>query len=573
MQSHKIVDIPGDFPSFAQTYARAKQLSSEITIGKSCFLDKVGCQSELDYKQQCMTAGTIMYHAHIGLNDWPETEAALVYLDKKLRDDGHQLDRVGIALDRRMGLPPELRQLAAAETGPMITEAQQWNDLTQCAAIQPHMGDFMIGMPASVTNTLLALNAGVTTIGNLSQYFAFETPLWDDAVATAEQTTMAIALLGQFRDQGTLLHSYLEDGYGALFKDCRTVAGWAYLERYIVEELLGAKLSHCIGGLTTNPVRRAGWVFALDKIHGGECVGSMIYGDTLSFTQDFERNRAVVSEYLTWDILAQLHCPTGHAVLPLPVTEAVRIPSAEEVYDAQRLGRQIELSARRLYPHVDFTEAERFASEVCEGGEQIFNRALAGLAAEGIDTQNPLVLLYLLKKMGPEWFEDQFGLEPQTAWLTDITLLGQSVVSELTESFSAPYAKQQFAGVKLLLASTDVHAHAIASIEKLLNLAGAEVINLGVEQGVKQIVSAMQKHEPSRVLLSTHNGVALEYARQLKTAMQQANLMQTVYFGGVLNQKVDDQALPVEVTNDLEEMGFIPIGSAEMLLTEMRLYR
>ena len=44
------------------------------------------------------------------------------------------------------------------------------------------------------------------------------------------------------------------------------------MERYIVEELLGCKLSHCIGGLTTDPIKRAGWIFALNEIHASTLV-------------------------------------------------------------------------------------------------------------------------------------------------------------------------------------------------------------------------------------------------------------------------------------------------------------
>jgi len=104
-------------------------------------------------------------------------------------------------------------------------------------------------------------------IGNLSQFFAHEVPMWQDSVATTVATVKAISLMGALQEHGTLVHSYLEDGFGALFCDCATTAGWAYLERYIVEDLLGARLAHCIGGLTTDPVKRAGWIFALHEIH------------------------------------------------------------------------------------------------------------------------------------------------------------------------------------------------------------------------------------------------------------------------------------------------------------------
>ena len=63
-----------------------------------------------------------------------------------------------------------------AETGPMLESLQDWQEVGNVVPIQPHMGDFMIGFPASLENTVNALTAGVTTIGNLSQFFAHEAP-------------------------------------------------------------------------------------------------------------------------------------------------------------------------------------------------------------------------------------------------------------------------------------------------------------------------------------------------------------------------------------------------------------
>ncbi|MFK7802819.1 MAG: hypothetical protein AB8G95_14380, partial [Anaerolineae bacterium] len=94
-----------------------------------------------------------------------------------------------------------------------------------------------------------------------------------------------------------------------------------------------------------------------------------------------------------WDILAQLECPTGHAVHPLPITEAVRIPSKEEIAEIHTYGRQIEKIARRMHPHVDFSPARAFAKQVVEGGRRVFNRALDGFNAAGADVTDPIQLL------------------------------------------------------------------------------------------------------------------------------------------------------------------------------------
>ncbi len=75
--------------------------------------------------------------------------------------------------------------------------------------------------------------------------------MWKRRDVTTAQTVKAIGVMGFLRDKGTLMHSYLDDGFGALFLDCSTSAAWAYLDKYIVEDSLGAKLAHCVGGLVS----------------------------------------------------------------------------------------------------------------------------------------------------------------------------------------------------------------------------------------------------------------------------------------------------------------------------------
>ena len=539
---------------------QARQLAGSISIGRSAFLEQVEAESEYEYKQQSMRDGRIMYHAHVGMNDIDATAAALRRIHAEMDSRGYRLDRAGFALDRRMGLPEERRAAAAAETGPMLASHADWTALAQSAPIQPHLGDFMIGQPASVANSVEALRIGCTTIGNLSQYFTFEAPGWNDSAATAAQTCKAMQMLAEFRGQGVMLHSYLEDGFGALFSNCASVAAWAMLERYIVEELIGARLCHCIGGLTRDPVKRAGWVFALQRIHLGDHVGSMIYGDTISFGREFEKNRAVTAEYLLWDTLAQLHKPSGHALLPLPVTEAIRIPCADEIIEAQLFGRQVEASARRLYAHVDFSAAEQFAEDVCREGHDIYANAMTGLRELGADLRDPLQMLYLLKQLGAQGFETLFGGDnPRLCSpTTDMFALSQEVIAEHRPMFGDSAFRARVKGMRLLVASSDVHEHAAGALAQLLGEAGAEVVYLGAEQDPADLVAALRLQPADAALLSTHNGMALEYARQLKQLLDAESLSLAVIMGGVLNQKVDGQALPVTVVEDLRALGIHP---------------
>ena len=561
-----------ELPSGSSVMAEGQVIAKDVHIGRTAFMDEIGVDSELEYKIQCLKNNQLMFHAHIGMNTWQDTAEALAVIYKTAAAAGFVVDRAGICLDRRMGLPKNQRHQQPAETGPMLETRQDWLEIGRVVPIQPHMGDFMIGFPASTENTINALTAGVTTIGNLSQFFSHQVPMWKDHVTTAAETVKAISIMGALRKRGALVHSYLEDGFGALFYDCATVAGWALLERYIVEDLLGARLSHCIGGLTSDPIKRAGWIFALHQIHEGNGIGSMIYGDTISFTNDFARNRGIVAEYLAWDILAQLECPTGHAVLPLPVTEALRIPSGDEIAEAQSFGRQIEKSARRLRPHVDFSAAYEFSTRVVSAGKSVMHNALDGLKAAGVDTADPVQLLYILKQIGPASFEAYFGVgktdvnrprgrHPIAA--TDVYELSQRYIQENQHLFDNPRSRAIFEGRKILIASTDVHEHAIMVIHELLARAGTEMIYLGAETDPDQIVSAAGLKEVDAILISTHNGMALEYANRLKKELDRQNLGVPVVMGGILNQKVEDRALPVDVTAKLKKLGFYPCPKLE----------
>ena len=150
---------------------------------------------------------------------------------------------------------------------------------------------------------------------------------------------------------GALVHSYLDDGPAVQFSHYGGYAGWAALELYVVEELLGARLAHSYGGLIPDPDDRAIVAFALDDLRDRDSIGTMVYGNTVDYTTDHAANERVLREYLTVDIGAQLHRPTGHAINPVPLTEAERIPSAHEILEVQLIAREVEREARRPPSH------------------------------------------------------------------------------------------------------------------------------------------------------------------------------------------------------------------------------
>jgi methylmalonyl-CoA mutase cobalamin-binding subunit len=562
-------------PPWEEVAAEAQERAGKIKVGQSLFCQQQGVASEAEYKRRAKARGQIMLHTHIGLDTWQETKSALLYLYDEMSKRGLVLDRFGLCLDRVMAYPPPMRHLVPRETGPQLASLEDWIEVGQVVPIQPHAGDFMIGFPASVVNTENALRAGITTIGNLSQYFAHGVPNWSDEVKTASETAKAIAIMGRLKPKGTLVHSYLDDGFGALFTDYADVVGWAYLEQYIVESLCGAKLAHCFGGLTVDPMTRVAWVFIMREIHGEDCLGSMWYGDTISFSDDFDRNLGLNAEYLLWDIIAQLVCPTGHAVLPLPVTEAVRIPTAKDILQAQVMARRVEESARRMVPYVDLSQAQAIKDRLIGPGRAVFVHALAGLKAGGVDVQNPLQMLFVLKKMGPVQFQREFGagtLDP--AWprgrkpvqLTDMFAKTYAASEAMLKDLPKPAQPRE---LKVALGATDVHEHALFIIERALQAMGFSPLMLGPELNPADIVRRAQQNGADVIVVSTYNGMALEVGKALRGELDRLGLRIPVFMGGRLNQGVEGQALPVDVTADLAALGLTPCQTIPELLQKL----
>ena len=197
----------------------------------------------------------------------------------------------------------------------------------------------------------------------------------------------------------------------------------------------------------------------------------------------------------------------------------------------------------------------------------MFDKALDGLKEANVDICDPVQMLYVLKMLGPADFEEMFGADKadedsprgrQPVVPTDVYALSQRIINEYGHIFDNPNSRSILKGRKFLIASTDVHAHAITIIHELLSRAGAKITNLGAEINPDQIARAASSGSVEAILISTHNGMALEYAKCLKTELDKQNVDVPVVMGGVLNQKMENVALPVDVTTKLIDMGFYP---------------
>ena len=199
-----------------------------------------------------------------------------------------------------------------------------------------------------------------------------------------------------------------------------------------------------------------------------------------------------------------------------------------------------------------------------------YDASFATLLEEaGVDTKDPVELLYVLKKMKPGLFEEMFGVGPADGSAesghcpivpTDVFHSWKNEEEKIMFFFRAPAHRKLLQGKKILIASTDVHEHALFLIRRVLSDAdvGAEVIDLGAEVDPDEIAREAIENSADAVMISTHNGMALEYCKEFKVEMLHRELAVPVFVGGVLNQKFEEQEMPLDVTDEIARMGFHP---------------
>ena len=547
----------------------AERRAAPTEIHRTAYLRRHDARSEAEVKQRARREGRTTFHAHVGSTDWPATARALQEIEAGLAERGLACDRFGLTLSRAMSVTEAERATVHKETGPAL-RPEEWAQLGEAAAIQPHLGDFMIGTPAGAEHARAALAAGVTTIGNLGQYWSFEVPGGQDALRVTEATVEAIGMLAAWRDRGALVHSYLDDGVAMQASHYGAYVGWAALERHVVEDLCRARLAHSYGGLVDDPWHRAVVHLAVDDVHDRDHLGSMVYGDTVSMRAgDPAHNEEVLRRYLTVDLAAQLRRPTGHAVHPVPLTEAERVPTGAENLHVQLLAHELDLDVRRSGAVLDWDRAERLAGEVAAYAGRFRAGALALLRDDGVDVADPVALLLALRMLGMAGLEERLRLPAPRAVAELVPWKARHV---RTVAAGLDDELPDLRGTRVVLAVLDVHDVVRDALLRALPRAGAEVVLLTSDATPAGVVHAAVAEDADVIMVGTYNGAALAVGSELADAVAATGFDGAVIIGGKLNQDTGGD-VPVDVTADLAALGLLPattLADAARLLRQDR---
>ncbi len=541
-------------------------MARDWAVGRSAFLDHHGVASEHDFKLRQMRAGGVMQHAQIGYRDPGKSCRAYAEIWETCQRHGVAVDRYGLCLDWSMAVPRSLRASATRGTGMILQETEDFVRLANSAPVAPHFGDFVLGFPAALENTKAALSAGSTAIGNLGQYFTFRIPGHDDDVAATRETVRAIGLIAA-QPVPVIIHSNIDDGFAAQFTDLSSCLGIMLIERDLIERLAGAPIGHCYGHHFSDPLARLAFQTAMADAELAP--GTVIYGNTTSYRRSPDGNLASLSNYLLVDALGQTFRPTGHAINAVPVTENDRIPDINEVVQAQLLAGRLKEHAPEWRALIDGETVREMAGRILAGASAFHRAAIKGLADAGFDTDDLFEMLLALRRIGARKLEAEFGAGDKNllAMGGRTPIVAATIVSEIAETAEDAISsmpddmRERLAGtgLKLLVAAGDVHEHGKMVVDEVVRRLGLTALDGGVSTDPSVLAKTALRVRPDVIAISTYNGVALTYYKELRRELLAGGLDIPVLIGGRLNQIPDgsNSSLPVDVSSELREAGAI----------------
>jgi methylmalonyl-CoA mutase cobalamin-binding subunit len=554
--------LPADLPRGSHLVKAGRERARAIEVPTSRYCRERGVRSEREYKAYARDNGIQTTFINIGYETWEETADVLNELAARGRAKGYLVDRATLVADRRMGLPPELRASAVRETGLMFNDEAEWLATGRDVGTQCQYADHNLFSPAVVVNTEAAMKAGISYIGNLSQ-ISWGWPPWDDDVVRFCRTVEALGMISAKREL-FVVENYQDDGFPGSFYDVATMLGWALFTRHVTN-LVGVDQSQTFGSQWSDPVLKQAYGLALDAVNPDRVPPAVIHSDTNSIDahDDFDRNAALVAIDVYFSASRELRHPTGSALHVTPVTEAVRIPTVDDLDQSMIIGQEALARARATPGIVDWRPIERLRDQMLESGRRVFANMMAGLRELGVDVNDPLQLLLATYRIGAAKLEELFhagnpdpayprGFEPVVMSEVARRLLGwrDDAIARISGDGGLP----DLSGIKVVAASGDIHEYGLFVVTEVLGRCGATVIDLGTSIGSEELAKVAREAAADAVAVSTLNGGALGFAQKIQRELAKRDIRPALFLGGRLTETRDDDN-SVDVREDLRRLG------------------
>jgi methylmalonyl-CoA mutase cobalamin-binding subunit len=175
-----------------------------------------------------------------------------------------------------------------------------------------------------------------------------------------------------------------------------------------------------------------------------------------------------------------------------------------------------------------------------------------------------------LRRIGPLGLEQRFGDsaegKPVTSpFVKEIDDLADRILSAVDPQDAALVGSS---GIKLVVATTDVHFYGKRLLGIVLSKLGIELIDGGVSVDPDFLADVAAQNGAHGIAVSTYNGVALSFSQRLRGELTRRGVSPRVFVGGRLNEIMDDSgsSLPVDVAEEIRQTGTTPCETVEDLV-------
>lgn len=572
--------IPVGFPDGRELVKEGIEIGNSFEIGRTQFLEKFGYKNYLEYRKDCTENGKIAWQLLMGLSTLEEEIDGIKKLDEFCERTGMDIRTIQSIPSMLVGLPQEYWENAPKPTSYLMTKAEDWKAHSEAAPIEIVWQDWHLSSPNNLESTVNALKAGSPRIGTFSQLI-WDYPGYYDEEKRFSDMVRSLGIIASKRDDFITADTYPEDGLPGYFLDVVSFVGYELLEHYIIETLCGAKMSLSFGGLLTEIQPRMAFALAMHKMLGSydEPILSYYNGGTVDqWDHDINANFGTSVQEMLIEILVEKKYKMHTAISPVSVTEKLRVPTLQELFDIAATGKRAEEKADEWLPMMDFSILENLRDDLIEKGVAFFNNIMDGFKEAGVDIEDPLQMIVILKRFNPCKFEECF--HPSVAETGSFKPYHPSVLGRQTmeikdkivkDLFNKGYDSSYLNSKKVVVASADGHSYGLMLVDNVLNEIGAEVINGSVDVEPATALDLADEEGTKIVVISAHCGQVLDYSKQILELAKERNKEYHIFMGGMLNAMLPNNTEPVDVQDKLVEMGIKASNDLEYLVKSIQM--
>jgi methylmalonyl-CoA mutase cobalamin-binding subunit len=479
------------------------------------------------------------------------------------------------------GIYPDVRNKVPKGTSFVLEDQQDWLDIAEAGAILPAYNDFHLGAPNAFENTKNAVIAGSTYNGVFAQ-ITWDYPECEDEVANICENIKALGLIAGRYDKKAVVDTYMDDGLPSYFLDLSSYLGYALMEKYVISDLCGARYCMSFGQMVNQLIPKMALLLAgseLLKKSDQPGVGYLFSNCIDHWDHDLDGNYGVLVSEMLMAIIVEKKYKTGVALLPIPITEKVAVPTAEGIANIHAACQRAAELADDWAEVVDFSKIEAMRDLIKEAATAFFDNMLDGFAESGIDITNPIEILLVLKRINPAKLEELFHsstYKKENSAINPVvsTTLGQRSLDEVkttTERINAAGGASHLQNLHVLVVSADAHWYGAFVILNALNELGADVENGGVGIQPADLLDMADEEGILDICISVHNGQALGYAEILLDLAQERGRNYRFFMGGKLNAILEGDSEPSDVTGQIRAMGIRTSDTIEELVNIMKI--